>query len=905
MKRRLRRSLVVLSLFVLSTCGFPPERYGSEDGDGSIDYTGYEALFSETAVHEVEIVISQEEWDGHIQDMKDYAENDFMGLGRTGKYRRATFEYRGPAGDRTIRDVGFRTKGNASRTIPQDIDDETGEHGALHRAHFKVKFNKSFDFPEGTPEYRARDERRFCQLRKLDFRMNAFDPPWWDESQVRERYSFDLLTRAGVTAPRTGSAKLYINIEGVRHYFGIYTIIEPVDKSFLTKRYGRDGNDGNLYKCLFGDSGPATLEPIEDVPVLMFEETRVIGSKDWETNYRPTYDLKTNEEAANHSVLINFINKLDTLRGSELKSYLDNNFRVRDFLMAQAINVLLGKWDDYWSMGNNYYLYFHNQGKIEFIPVDYDMVFGQAIPLIDTDTIGIYDWPNIVNRFLALQLPAYLGLPPDVPLELLVGFLNLIHTWQSPLVEKIFEIPEYRAIYEQYIVDLITPANGLLCYSDYEKTYKRMARIYEGHLENDVGENEVMKNKASVREYFYTRTKAVIAELGLDEAAFETRATSLDPPFGISASEGVSFRHIEVSWDSDVYGDYFNVFRSVREDGSYELVGEEIREYGFLDDAVDPDTVYYYKLKAYMDYGVESDFSPPVAGSTSGSEVPAPSGLTASDGIFNNAILVLWDASENADHYRVYRSQTVEGPYDRVGGDLYGTAFYDLAVDADVAYYYKVTGYNESEGESDLSVEALGRASTAGVDGPEIAQGEPLVSGRYTSSEELIGTYTFNAGGSCSRVMLALEDPGLDYYNLAGTWQYEGNGIAMETFAQYLIYNITVFESYPVSFTAGGGDRLYLVGAKQVKPGPGEFMRFVGTGQNRIVIGGGFIDDEINLPVELTIIVHEDGSTDATFAVGEEEPVLQSWPADPGAFKLIEFNGAYFLDKEDFGLIAE
>jgi len=121
-----------------------------------------------------EIVISQEEWDGHIQDMKEYAQHDFMGLGRTGKYRKAAFVYRGPAGDRTIEEVGFRTKGNASRTIPQDIDDETGEHGALHRAHFKVKFNESFDLVEGSTAYRRRDDRRFCRLRKLDFRMNAF-----------------------------------------------------------------------------------------------------------------------------------------------------------------------------------------------------------------------------------------------------------------------------------------------------------------------------------------------------------------------------------------------------------------------------------------------------------------------------------------------------------------------------------------------------------------------------------------------------------------------------------------------------------------------------------------------------------------------------------------------------------
>jgi len=887
MKKHLFLGLILLPLYALSACDLPPEENGDGGGSsGSPDYTSYEALFSEDTLHEVEIVISQEEWDGHIQDMKDYAENDPMGLGRTGKYRKATFVYRGPAGDRTVEEVGFRTKGNASRTIPQEIDDETGEHGALHRAHFKVKFNESFDLVEGSTAYQRRDDRRFCQLRKLDFRMNAFDPPWWDKSQVRERYSFDLLDRAGVHAPRTGSAKFFITIEGLRHYFGIYTMIEPVDKSFLTKRFGRDGNDGNLYKCLFGDSGPATLEPIEDVPVLMFPEPRAIGSKDWKTNYRPTYDLKTNEDEANNTVLINFINKLNSLSGSDLKSYLDKNFVVGRFLMVQAVNVILGKWDDYWPMGNNYYLYFNNRGKIEFIPVDYDMVLGQAIPLIETDSVGIYEWKNIVNQFVS----ASTGYP--------VWFLQILHRWESPLVEKILEIPEYREVYEQNIIDLITPENELFVYSEYEKTYKRMAVLYAGHLDNDVNENEEMKNEGSVRDYFYTRTKAVIAELGLNEADFETRATSLDPPFGVSASDNVSPFYITVTWDSEVYGDTFSVFRSASEDGTYEQVGEHITEDSFVDGAVERGTLYYYKVKAYMDDGLESDFSDPAAGSTTGTEVLAPSGVMASDGLLNDAILILWDASDNAYFYRVYRSATTEGPYNQVGGDLYGTAFYDLAVDADVPYYYRVKAYSEAGGESDFSEEALGRASTGGADGPEIIQGEALVGGTYASADPMLGTYTFNEGGSCARVMLATEDPRLDYYHLQGTWRYEKPDLVIDTSANYLLYNIRVVETYANPFTTDNGENLYLVGAKQVKPDEGEFMRFIGTGMLRIIIGGGFIENDIINPIEVTVIVNEDGSGNATLIVGEEAPVTVSWPAGSYESQLIEFDGAYYLPME-------
>ena len=155
-----------------------------------------------------------------------------------------------------------------------------------------------------------------------------------------------------------------------------------------------------------------------------------------------------------------------------------------------------------------------------------------------------------------------------------------------------------------------------------------------------------------MQDYFYTRTKAVVDELGLNEAAYETRATSLDPPFGVSAGDNTSSRYISVTWDPEAYGDYFNVFRSDSEEGPYELVGQHITEYFFDDDTVEPATSYFYKVKAYTDEGVESDFSAPVAGSTSDAAVPNPSGVTASDGVFNNAVMVIWEASVNADYYQ-------------------------------------------------------------------------------------------------------------------------------------------------------------------------------------------------------------------------------------------------------------
>jgi len=515
-------SCLIMAAMVLASCApavpakeevTPPaeEEVVTTSHDNTIEFSprGYELLFTHGILHEIEIVMTQEEWDGLIQDMKDYARTDPSGKGLTGNYRKATFIYKGPASNVVIEEVGFRTKGHYTRPIPED------EPGFFHRAHFRVRFNEVFDQQEGTKEYEARRDRRFARLRTLELRLNLQDIRW-DNSQIRELYCYDLMNRAGVYTSRTGSTRLTITIDGEKHYFGIYTMIETIDRSYLTKRYGNANDNGNLYKCLWGDSGPATLEPIDekftDNPI--FPEERAIGVKDWETHYRPTYDLKTNEDAADHTELLKFIDNINTLSGAELKDYLDANFEVDRFLRHQAMNMLIGRWDDYWAMGNNYYLYFNNDGKIEFMPNDYDMALGGGFMLFDTTSVGIYEWGNRCRQFLQL-------LAPQIPESWLDDYVN----YQSPLVEKIFEIDEYRAKYEYYLKEFITPANKLFVYSEYEKKFNMLYELYSPYLDNEMDEGEEMINDERTREYFRKRTKSIIEQLGLNEEDYE-----LPPP---------------------------------------------------------------------------------------------------------------------------------------------------------------------------------------------------------------------------------------------------------------------------------------------------------------------------------------------------------------------------------------
>ena len=76
-----------------------------------------------------------------------------------------------------------------------------------------------------------------------------------DPSQMREALAWRLFRNAGVPAARHTYAKLAFDAT----YYGLFSVIEQVDKRFLKDHFG-DNDRGNLYKAYCGDVGCATLE---------------------------------------------------------------------------------------------------------------------------------------------------------------------------------------------------------------------------------------------------------------------------------------------------------------------------------------------------------------------------------------------------------------------------------------------------------------------------------------------------------------------------------------------------------------------------------------------------------------------------------------------------------------------
>ncbi len=434
----------------------------------------YKDLFDNTLLHKFKIVITKGEWDGLSEDMLDIKSVD--NSMRTGNYRKADLYYSDGNNEVILGEIGVRTKGNTSRVLP-----ETEE--GLHRFNFKLKFDETFDIDENSPQYDQRKDREMADVSELNFKAHTGTDP----SNIREVFSYEVMNAFGITAPKASLAVLTIVIDGVEHDFGVVRYMEEVDKGFFTKRLGKDNNDGNLYKCLWQNYGPASLMPITD--------SKAIGIKEWEENYRPTYDRKTNEGEDNFEDLKDFIKQINELDGEEFAAYLEEHFNIDQFLRVQAMDVMLGHIDGYRSMGNNYYLYFDEKGTVEWIPFDYDNILAGGW---DGDphwsyegiaTADIMEWKNMNNELYHKETT-------------------------HPLIDKLLEIDKYREIYLNYLSELSNAENNYFAYDRYLELYHQLYDIYGDEVDNEMQEGNVWE-LTKEEWYFSTKVKSVKEQLSV------------------------------------------------------------------------------------------------------------------------------------------------------------------------------------------------------------------------------------------------------------------------------------------------------------------------------------------------------------------------------------------------------
>ncbi|MBL7028560.1 MAG: CotH kinase family protein [Candidatus Marinimicrobia bacterium] len=286
--------------------------------------------------------------------------------------------------DETIENVGFRLRGNTSRNA--------------QKKSFKISFNT---FEPG---------RKFYDVEKLNLNGEHNDP-----SIMRSKMAWDHYQKNGMATTRAAHCAVYINDV----YYGLYISIEHIDEEFLKNHFEDD--TGNLWKCLW----PADLT---------YRGPNASDYHPYQDETRP-YELKTNEDLYDYSELARLITILHDTPPALLPDSLEQVLVVPDVLKYAAMNVLMGNWDDYWFLRNNYYLY-HDPSldRIRFIPYDYDNSFG-----IDWFNV---DWTQ-VNPYSFMTIEESQGNNPG----------------SRPLMEEIMGNTQYRNLYThilEYYQDNIT-----------------------------------------------------------------------------------------------------------------------------------------------------------------------------------------------------------------------------------------------------------------------------------------------------------------------------------------------------------------------------------------------------------------------------------------------------------------
>lgn len=236
--------------------------------------------------------------------------------------------------------------------------------------------------------------QRLDGLKKLVLNNTVQDPTW-----ANEILTYDTYRKAGLPAPRVAHAVVSLN--GVPK--GIYTIVEAINSQFLSSHYGASNDQGNLYE------GPWDFTKPVDAADL----------KDEVSEMRSREDLQLLTDVV--------LSNADAGYAKRLSAVLD----VEQFIKGYAVDVVTVAWDGYAYDAWNFYLYDNpSDGRFVFLPAGANWPYFR-------------DEPAAAATVDPAELPQLWGTGDPV------GFLA---------DERVREIAELKALYEQYLAEVTKSA---------------------------------------------------------------------------------------------------------------------------------------------------------------------------------------------------------------------------------------------------------------------------------------------------------------------------------------------------------------------------------------------------------------------------------------------------------------
>jgi spore coat protein CotH len=263
-------------------------------------------MFDPTRLHELRIVMDPNDWTS--------LQREFL----SNQYYAANFSLDG----QVLQQVGIRSRGKGSRS--------------------GVKPGLLID----TNKYVANQE--FNGVKKL-----VLDNIIQDNTFLKEPLAYTVFEAMGIASPQIAYVRVTVNDQ----YWGVYWLIENIDKNFLEKRFGE--KEGNLYK----------LEYVEDY--------RFTDKGTDPRGYFPIFKPES-PDSPDGSGLVKFVQTANSAPEAGFAAAIAPFLDVDKFLTYLAVENAIAEQDGFVGLQgmNNFYVYqFLGTTKFQFIPWDQDTSF--------------------------------------------------------------------------------------------------------------------------------------------------------------------------------------------------------------------------------------------------------------------------------------------------------------------------------------------------------------------------------------------------------------------------------------------------------------------------------------------------------------------------------------------------
>jgi len=263
-------------------------------------------MFDPTRLHELRIVMDPNDWTS--------LQREFL----SNQYYAANFSLDG----QILQQVGIRSRGKGSRS--------------------GVKPGLLID----TNKYVANQE--FNGVKKL-----VLDNIIQDNTFLKEPLAYTVFEAMGIASPQIAYTRVTVNDQ----YWGVYWLIENIDKNFLEKRFGE--KEGNLYK----------LEYVEDY--------RFTDKGTDPRGYFPIFKPESPDNP-DGTGLVKFVQTANSAPEAGFAAAMAPFLDVDKFLTYIAVENAIAEQDGFLGLQgmNNFYVYqFAGTTKFQFIPWDQDTSF--------------------------------------------------------------------------------------------------------------------------------------------------------------------------------------------------------------------------------------------------------------------------------------------------------------------------------------------------------------------------------------------------------------------------------------------------------------------------------------------------------------------------------------------------